>query len=81
MIARPWLWPDHSIGKRDSRGLREDHNATVNQHAEMLELLQRAMTLRRTPSALGWTVKEHKRSWEAWEIEARTLIENAGGKP
>ncbi len=22
-----WLWPDHAIGKRESRTLRDDHNA------------------------------------------------------
>ncbi len=25
-----WLWPDHNIGKRESRQLREEHNALVN---------------------------------------------------
>lgn len=35
--VRPWLWPDHVIGKRASRLLREEHNAVVNSHAELLE--------------------------------------------
>jgi len=34
--AAPWLWPDHAIGKRESRRLREEHNATVNECAELL---------------------------------------------
>lgn len=34
--ARPWHWPDHNIGKRESRRLREEHNATVNSHEEIL---------------------------------------------
>jgi hypothetical protein len=25
-----WLWPDRKIGKRESRRLRDEHNATVN---------------------------------------------------
>ena len=28
--AKSWLWPDHVIGKRESRALREEHNALVN---------------------------------------------------
>ena len=38
--SRPWLWPDRTIGKRESRRLREEHNETVNQHADMLAALQ-----------------------------------------
>lgn len=37
--ARPWLWPDREIGKRESRKLREEHNRAVNEHAEMLAVL------------------------------------------
>ena len=33
---RCWLWPDHAIGKQESRQLREEHNAVVNSHAELL---------------------------------------------
>lgn len=31
-----WLWPDHRIGMRESRRLREEHNALVDSHAELL---------------------------------------------
>lgn len=41
MIAESWLWPDHVIGKRASRQLRHDHNATVNSHQLLLEALER----------------------------------------
>jgi hypothetical protein len=34
--ARPWLWPDHNIGKKESRRLREEHNRAVNSHADLL---------------------------------------------
>jgi hypothetical protein len=40
MSARPWLWPDHAIGKREARRLREEHNATVNEHADLLAALR-----------------------------------------
>lgn len=35
--AQSWLWPDRVIGKRESRTLRDEHNALVNSHAELLE--------------------------------------------
>ena len=31
-----WLWPDHVIGKRESRKLREEHNALINVAADLL---------------------------------------------
>lgn len=36
---KTWLWPDRAIGKRESRELREAHNATVNMAAELLHEL------------------------------------------
>lgn len=30
-----WHWPDHNIGKRESRRLRLEHNALANEHAEL----------------------------------------------
>lgn len=35
-----WLWPDRTIGKRESRQLREEHNKVVNAHANLLEVLK-----------------------------------------
>lgn len=35
-----WLWPDRTIGKRESRILREEHNEAINQRAELLEALE-----------------------------------------
>lgn len=37
MKTQSWLWPDRQIGKRESRQLREEHNALVNSHTELLE--------------------------------------------
>ena len=34
-----WLWPNHTIGVKESRQLREEHNALVNSHAELLDAL------------------------------------------
>ena len=47
-----WLWPDHAIGKRESRRLRDEHNATVNSRAELLAMCQRVESwLRELPSS------------------------------
>lgn len=35
-----WHWPDHVIGKRESRRLREEHNALANSHHELLSIAQ-----------------------------------------
>jgi hypothetical protein len=35
-----WLWPDRTIGKAESRQLREEHNALVNEATRMREALQ-----------------------------------------
>lgn len=35
-----WLWPDRTIGKRESRQLREEHNALVNASAELVAACQ-----------------------------------------
>ena len=35
-----FLWPDHNIGKRESRRILEAHNALYNSHAELLAALQ-----------------------------------------
>lgn len=37
-----WHWPDRIIRKRESRRLREEHNALANSHAELLEALEAA---------------------------------------
>ena len=35
-LHKTWLWPDRTIGKKESRVLREEHNALVNSHADLL---------------------------------------------
>lgn len=39
-----WHWPDHTIGKRESRQLREEHNRIANERAELLGVLKDAVT-------------------------------------
>lgn len=36
MRHKSFLWPDHNIGKRESRRIREEHNAAINALAEAL---------------------------------------------
>lgn len=38
-------WPDHVIGKRESRRIRDEHNALFNSHAELLAACQNALYL------------------------------------
>ena len=40
MKTKSWLWPDHNIGKRESRQLREEHNAVVNNHERLVAALR-----------------------------------------
>jgi hypothetical protein len=37
-----WHWPDHIIRKRESRRLRDEHNAAVNDAEELLQVLEHA---------------------------------------
>ncbi len=39
MNSEFWHWPDHVIGKRESRRLREEHNARMNERHEAKEAL------------------------------------------
>lgn len=34
---RTWLWPDRNIGKRESRRLREEHNAAISAAFELAD--------------------------------------------
>lgn len=37
MRHKPFLWPDHVIGKAESRRIREEHNAAINALADALD--------------------------------------------
>jgi hypothetical protein len=44
MTTKSWLWPDRAIGQKEARQLREEHNAVVNSHTELLEACESALT-------------------------------------
>lgn len=45
MKQTTWHWPDHVIGKRESRRLREEHNELANSHYELLLIAEQVMNL------------------------------------
>jgi hypothetical protein len=78
MKTTSWLWPDHPIGKRESRRLREEHNKLVNSHAELLAALERALAI--DAPNVKWTRAETIRSRNAWREQARSAIAAARGE-
>lgn len=44
MKPQCWLWPDHTIAKAESRQLREEHNALVNENERLREALRECIT-------------------------------------
>lgn len=53
-----WLWPDHEIGKRESRRLRDEHNALATAAQGVLDRWERgdlAAAVRLLAEALGDT--------------------------
>ena len=77
MKTESWLWPDHVIGKRESRRLRDEHNELVNVKVELAETLETiansiAMVLasKKIPNKLV-------PGFGAIESEAREAIANA----
>ena len=43
MNQTTWHWPDHVIGKRESRRLREEHNALAGNHNELVAALSQLL--------------------------------------
>lgn len=48
-----WLWPDHVIGKRESRRLREEHNALVNAYNDLLKNSEAECIMCGNPGPVG----------------------------
>lgn len=52
-----YLWPDHTIGKRESRALRDSHNALYNDYHNLLavnaELVRALESIAKTQRADG----------------------------
>lgn len=44
MRHKSFLWPDHAISKAESRRIREEHNAAINDMSELLEALDDCIT-------------------------------------
>lgn len=47
-----WHWPDHVIGKRESRRLRDEHNDIANHNAELTDILRDVLRYLVTPAGL-----------------------------
>lgn len=79
-----WLWPDRTIGKRESRVLREEHNKLANSHAELLAALELALS--RAESDLRmWSVKhegsvEHQSLTTAADKYRAAIAKAKGGQ-
>ena len=77
--TRSWLWPDHAIGKRESRRLREEHNKLSNSHAELLEALSALLRQRRSRTPLIETCDMTDAKIQAYE-RAEAAIAKAEGR-
>lgn len=74
-----WLWPDRIIRKRESRRLRDEHNALVNSHAELLEVcsafLRAPSCGSNGPGSINLTVQDfNMRAAEAAKAKAIELL-------
>ena len=60
-----WLWPDRVIYKRESRALRDEHNAVVNLCATLVEALAMLDRIR----------------WTDWPGDVGTFLRSVGAGP
>jgi hypothetical protein len=67
-----WHWPDHMIGKRESRVLREEHNQVVNLNCDLVAALEALHSCHRAFSL--------KNEWTVLDDDARKLAEEALAK-
>lgn len=44
-------WPDHVIGKRESRTIRQEHNMLFNSHDDLLTLAKKYHDMMPTPES------------------------------
>mgnify|MGYP000891963766 FL=1 len=68
-----WHWPDRVIGKRESRQLRDEHNATENLLHDAIDLLDAAAARVELEHSEGEAILG------AWLPDARALIKKARG--
>ena len=86
MRHKSFLWPDHNIGKRESRRIREEHNAAINDMSELLEALRETLEFaieanNRLPSPESKEEMESGFGCNSWTVEvfkrARAAIAKA----
>ena len=68
LAQKSWLWPDHVIGKGESRALRQEHNAAVNEAAALLaqaEALAYALRDEHSGTASGCGACAALAAWDA----------------
>jgi len=65
-----FLWPDHAIGKRESREIREQHNASIqallDERRELLEALE---------GFLSWSIENEERPNYATKVQKPVVVE------
>ena len=66
-------WPDHNIGKRESRRIREEHNALFNSHAELLDSLSEMVEMMDSGD-------EHGKG-SPWHVKASAAVTKAKVSP
>ena len=71
-------WPDHVIGKRESRQIREAHNATLNDYHELLETTRELLDIVEFEYAND-PEREDLTSWKRAIDSARAAIAKAKG--
>ena len=75
MRHKSFLWPDHIIGKGESRRIREEHNAAINDMSELLEALRETLEFaieanNRLPSPESKEEMESGFGCNSWTVEA-----------
>lgn len=80
MKTQSWLWPDRTIGKKESRVLREEHNAVVNLNADLLVACNQALeALRNVPFVGGVYDQQHSDTQLAADQSLTAAISKAEG--
>ncbi|MDO8705375.1 MAG: hypothetical protein Q7J84_10560 [Sulfuricaulis sp.] len=71
-----FLWPDRVIGKRESRRIRDEHNALYNSHAELAgalrDLFEQCATVHK-----HWGEGDNTRKADAAQERARAALKGA----
>lgn len=75
-----WLWPDHNIGKRESRRLREEHNRMANEHHCLLEIERQLDALCNQMSAAGFVIPPNVRKAQTNLARIRVEMVKGGAK-